>query len=161
MQELNSRLKKCNSFYSFFLQQVKFENKKGYVYSLYRSEIQAPDEFDVFLANLENFSAEISSRDPDFTLLLGDFKTKLKTGLINSNQLIAESNRILESSTSCINHIFTNQQNLITASAVHYTLNDIIYSKLKLKPNNLHLNLVRYGIMIKQNLIYTAIENFD
>lgn len=42
---------------------VNFDNKKGYLYSLYRSEIPAPDEFDVFHANLANFSAEISSCD--------------------------------------------------------------------------------------------------
>ena len=62
--------------------EINLKNKKGYLVSLYRSPNQNPDEFELFLTNLENLLADITNRNPHFTLLLGDFNAKSKTWFI-------------------------------------------------------------------------------
>ena len=61
------------------------KNKKGYLISLYRSPNQNPDEFELFLTNLENILADITNRNPHFMLLLGDFNAKSKTCSLTTN----------------------------------------------------------------------------
>ena len=56
--------------------EVNLTNKKGYLVSLYHSPNQNPGEFEFFLTNLENFLADLTSRNPHFMLLLGDFIAK-------------------------------------------------------------------------------------
>ena len=91
-------------------------NIKGYLVSLYHSPNQNLDEFELFLTNLENLLADITSRNPHFLLLLGDFNAKSKTWFINDQssnegtqlesltslygmtQLIAEPTHVLENS---------------------------------------------------------------
>ena len=46
--------------------EVNLKNKKGYLISLYRSLNQNPDEFELFLTNLENLLANITNRNPHF-----------------------------------------------------------------------------------------------
>ena len=59
--------------------EVNLKNKKGYLVSLYCSPNQNPEEFELFHTNLENLLADITSRNPHFMLLLGDFNAKSKT----------------------------------------------------------------------------------
>ena len=59
--------------------EINLKRKKGYLVSLYRSPNQNLDEFELFLTNLENLLADISSRNPHFLLLLGDFNAKSKS----------------------------------------------------------------------------------
>ena len=67
---LNHHLSEC------LILEVNLKNKKGYLVSLYRSPNQNPDEFELFLTNLENVLADITNLNPHFMLLLGDFNAK-------------------------------------------------------------------------------------
>ena len=51
-------------------------NKKGYILSLYRSPSQTNDEFDEFLLNFDHTLNHISSLNPSFVMILGDFIAK-------------------------------------------------------------------------------------
>ena len=136
--------------------EVNLKNKKGYLVSFCHSPNQNPDEFQLFLTNLENLLADITNRNPHFMLLLGDFNAKSKTWFINDQslregtqlqsltslygmkQLIAEPTHVLENSSSCIDLIFTNQSNLIMDARVHPSLcwkchHQVIYAKHKLQ----------------------------
>ena len=156
--------------------EVSSKNKKGYLVSLYRSPNQNPEEFELFLTNLEDLLADITNRNPHFMLLLGDFNAKSKTWFINDQssregtqfwnpfllyivmkQLIAEPTHVLENSSSCIDLIFTTQPNLIMDAGVHPSLHSkchhqVTYAKLNLQII-LRLILVRYGITVKPNSI--------
>ena len=108
--------------------EVNLKNKKGHVVSLYRSPNQNFDEFELFLTNLGNLIADITSRNPQFMLLLGDFNAKSKTWFINDQsssegtqlksltslygmkQIIAEPTHVLENSSSCIDLILRTSQ---------------------------------------------------
>ena len=131
---------------------VNLKNKKGY----YCSPNQNLDKFELFLTNLENLLADITSCNPHFMLLLEDFNAKSKTQFINvqssgegtqlefltslcgMKQLIAEPTHVLENSSSCIDLLFMNKPNLIKDSAVHPTPHSkchrrVIYNKLHLQ----------------------------
>ena len=166
--------------------EVDLKNKKGYLVSLYRSPNQNPDEFKLFLTNLENLLVDITSCNLHFMLLLGDFNAKLKTWFINDQlskegaqlesltslygmkQLTAEPTHVLESFSSCIDLIFTNQTNLIMDAGAHPALhskchNQVIIAKLNLQieypPPNTR-EVWDYG-KAQFDLINKAIENFD
>ena len=166
--------------------EVNLKNKKGYLVSLYCSPNQDPDDFDLFLTNLENLLADITSRHPHFMLLLGDFNAKSKTWFIDDQlssegtqlesltslyrmkQRIAEPTHVLENSSSCIDLIFTNQPNLIMDAGVHPSLHSkchhqVIYTKLNLQieyPPPCTGEVWDYD-KAKFDLINKAIENFD
>ena len=159
---------------------------KGYLVSLYRSPNQNPDEFELFLPNLENLLADITNRNPHFMLLLGDFNAKSKTWFINDQssrestqlesltslygmkQLITEPTHVLENSSSCIDLIFTNQPNLVMDAGVHPSLHSkchhqVIYAKLTLQieyPPPYTREIWDYD-KAQFDLINRAIENFD
>ena len=177
---LNHHLSEC------LILKVNLKNKKGYLVSLYRSLNQNPDEFELFLANLENLLADITNRNPHFMLLLDDFNAKSKTLFINDQssregtrlesltslygmkQLIAEPTHVLENSSSCIDLIFTNQSNLIMDAGVHPSLHSkrhhqVIYAKVNLQieyPPPYTREIWDYG-KARFDLINKAIENFD
>ena len=67
----------------FLILEINLKKKKGYLVSLYRSPNQNLNEFELFLTNLENLLADITSRNAHFLLLLGDFNAKSKTWFIN------------------------------------------------------------------------------
>ena len=146
----NPYLKKCSIF------EVSINNKRGYVFSMYRSPSQTSDDFYSFTSKLHKLVVNISNSNPHFTLMIGDFNAKSNnwssndtttaesaqldylTSLYSMKQVITESTHILENSSSSIDLIFSNQPNLIADSAVHPTLHSecyhqIIYSKLNLK----------------------------
>ena len=77
---------------------VNLNDKKGYLVSLYHSPNLNLDELELFLTNLENLLANITSRNPHFVLLLGYFDAKSKTWFINDQLSIKETQ--LESATS-------------------------------------------------------------
>ena len=135
--------------------EVSLKNKKGYLVSLCCSLNQNPDEFELFLTHLENFLPDITSRIPNFMLLLGDFNGKSKTWFINDQsssegtqlesltslygmkQLIAELTHVLQNSSNCIGLIFTNQPKLIMDAGVH----PLLHSKCHYQVNYAKLNL--------------------
>ena len=118
----NHRLSEC------LILEINLKNKKGYLVSLYPSPNQNPDEFELFLTNLENLLADITSRNPHFMLFFGDFNAKSKTWFINDQsssegtqlesltllygmkQLIAEPTHVIENSSNCIDLILRTSQ---------------------------------------------------
>ena len=69
----NSYLSECLTL------ELTISNKKGYVATLYRSPSQTSDEFDSFISHLEKLLINITSSDPHFVILLGDFNAKSKS----------------------------------------------------------------------------------
>ena len=117
----NSYLSEC------FTLEITISNKKGYIITLYRSPSQASDEVDSFISNLENILINITSFDPHFVMLLGEFNSKSKswwslndktteegtilenlTSLYGMKNLISAPTHILHYSSSCIEFIFVN-----------------------------------------------------
>ena len=66
----NPYLKECLIF------EVPINNKRGYVVSIYRSPSQTSDGFNSFTTNLEKRLVNISSTNPHFILMIGDFNDK-------------------------------------------------------------------------------------
>ena len=117
----NSYLSEC------FTLEITISNKKGYIITLYRSPSQTSDEVDSFISNLENILINITSFDPHFVMLLGEFNSKSKswwslndktteegtilenlTSLYGMKNLISAPTHILHYSSSCIEFIFVN-----------------------------------------------------
>ena len=111
-----------------------------YVYIIYRSPNQNKNDFDLFLTNLEQLSGEINNHKPYLSIITGDFNARSSSrwseditntegfnlfSLTSSNgfyQLINEPTHTQGSSSSCIDLIFTNQENLSVNSGVHASL---------------------------------------
>ena len=68
----NSSLSKCLAL------EVAISNKKGHVITLYLSAFRTCYEFDYFISDLEKLLINITSFDPHFEILIGDFKAKSK-----------------------------------------------------------------------------------
>ena len=103
------------------------------------------DEFETFLKNVELTLDRIHENDPFMTVVLGGFNAKSNnwckadiTSLEGSeidtiassyglNQLIQEPTHILNSSSSCIDLIFTSQPNLVMESGIHSSLHSNCY----------------------------------
>ena len=110
--------------------------KKGYAITLYRSPSQNQSEFEHFLLSLEILLCNVRSKDPAFTILLGDFSARSKSwwvhditnnegtqiesisSLYGFSQLISETTHILQNLSSYINLSFTNQPNLVINSGI-------------------------------------------
>ena len=130
--------------------------KKGYVITLYCSPSQNESEFEHFVLSLENLLCNIRSKDPAFTILLGDINARSKTwwvhditnnegtqiesisSLYGFSQLISESTNILQNSLSCIELIFPDQPNLVINSRIKPSLHEnclhqITYAKFNLQ----------------------------
>ena len=50
--------------------QVSINNKRGYVFSMYRSPSQTSDDFNSFTTNLDKLVIKISSTNPHFILMI-------------------------------------------------------------------------------------------
>ena len=97
--------------------------------TLYRSPSQNQDDFQVFIDNLEMNLETLAQRNPFLMVVIGDFNAKSKhwcsqdsnnfkvitienvTSQFGLSQIIKEATHILESSSSCIDLIFTTQPN--------------------------------------------------
>ena len=124
--------------------------------ALYRSPNQSQDLFESFKENLELNLESAVQNNPFLVVLLGDFNAKSSNWCKNDitttegkaienissqfglHQMINEPTHILESSSSCIDLIFTSQPNLITESGVHPSLHpnshhQIIFAKFNLE----------------------------
>ena len=73
MQMSNINLPECLAF------EFVIGKRKGYVITLYRSPSQNQSESEQFLLSLENLLCNIRSKDPAFTILLGDFNARSKS----------------------------------------------------------------------------------
>ena len=116
---------------------------------------QSYSEFCLFLSNFEKLLSNINKRKPFLSVIIGDFNARSSSWLpkdtdttegsklfsvTSSNgfpQLINEPAHIQTSSSSCIDWICTNQQNLSVNPGVHALLHpnchhQIIYSSFNL-----------------------------
>ena len=101
---------------------------------------QSRSEFKNFTTSLELTIQAIASKNPFLSLVLGDFNAKNKVWFDQENtttegtiindlmtqyglaQIIHEPALLLDCSHSCIDLIFTSQNNLVTNSGVHSSL---------------------------------------
>ena len=136
--------------------ELNINNKNGYVIALHKSPSQSTDEFDEFLLHLDQTLHDISSLNPSFTILLGDFNAKSiswydkdttslegsriesLTSFYSFSQLISAPTHILPNSSSCIDLIFVDQPNIVMNSGVHSSLHpnchhQIVFLKINLK----------------------------
>ena len=99
-----------------------------------------PDESGSFLSNFENVLNDINKRKPSLSVVTGDFNSRssswwsketdtiegLKLFSLTSSdglsQLINEPTHIQTNTNSCIDLIFTDQENLSVNSGVHSSL---------------------------------------
>ena len=143
-------LQKCICFY------LKIGGKLCTIISLYRSPSQSADEFDNFLNKLNLTMKSITQKNPFLTVVIGDFNARSSKWLTDDkttqeglkienlfsqfplSQVINEPTHTSQNFNSCIDLLFTNQQNLITDSGIHPSLHSnchhqIIYGKFNLK----------------------------
>ena len=120
-----SCLKECLNF------SLSVYGKQCNITLIYRSPSQSSEEFDKFLSNFEFLLDYIANRNPFVSIIIGDFnarssnwfssdKTTYKGKKLESltsqcgfKQVISDPTHILESSSSCIDLIFTSQPNLV------------------------------------------------
>ena len=126
---------------TYLNQCVRFELMVGdtlcHFIGLYRSPSQSQDQFESFKESLElNFESAVQN-NTYLVVLLGDFNAKLSKWCKNDitasegkvienissqfalHKVINEPTHISETSSSCIDMMFTSQPNLITESGVH------------------------------------------
>ena len=131
-------------------------NKPCNFIALYRSPSQSQDQFESFKENLEVNLESAVQNIPFLVVILGDFNAKSSNWCKNDrttsegkvienissqfalHQVINEPTHILETSSSCIDLIFTSQPNLIIESGVHPFLHSnshhqIIFTKFNLE----------------------------
>ena len=135
---------------------IMIRNKICNFITLYRSLSQNQDDFQAFIDNLEMNLETLAQRNPFLMVVLGDFNAKSKhwcsqdstnfegitienvTSQFGLSQIITEATHILESSSSCIDLIFTTQPNLVVESGVHPSLHpnchhQIVFAKFNLQ----------------------------
>ena len=135
--------------------EIMIANKICNFITLYRSPSQNQDDFQTFIDNLEMNLETLAQRNP-FLVVLGDFNGKSKhwcsqdstkfegitienvTSQFGLSQIITEATHFLESSSSCIDLIFTTQPNLVVESGVRPSLqsnchHQIVFAKFNLQ----------------------------
>ena len=67
---------KLSYFKEALLLEMDYNNKKVLISAIYRSPNQNKNEFDLFLANLEQLLSEINKRKPYLSIITGDFNVR-------------------------------------------------------------------------------------
>ena len=145
-----SCLKECLNF------NLSVYGKQCNITLICRSPSQSSEEFGTFLSNLELLLDYIANRNPFVSIIIGDFnarsnnwcssnkttyegkKLDFLTSQCGFKQVISDPTHILESSSSCIDLIFTSQPNAVMNSGVLSSLHpnchhQIIHAKFNLK----------------------------
>ena len=135
---------------------VSVYGKQCNITLIYRSRSQSLEEFDKFFLNFEFLLDYIVNRNPFVSIIIGDFnarsnnwcssdKTTYEGKKLESltfqcgfKQVYSDPTHILESSSSCIDLIFTSQPNLVMNSGVRSSLHpncdhQIIHAKFNFK----------------------------
>ena len=125
--------------------------------SLHRSPSQTKDEFEKFIDNLELNFETLCQNNPFLIVLIGDLNAKSKnwychdksshegnsienvTAQFGLQQIIKEPTHVSNTSSSCIDLIFTSQPNLITDSGVHSSLHPNCHHQIVFAKLNLHI----------------------
>ena len=120
--------------------EIMIGNKICNFITLYRSLSQSQDDLQAFIKNLEMNLETLAQRNPFLMVVIGDFNAKSKhwysqdstnfegvttenvTSQFGLSQVLKEATHILESSSSCIDLIFTIQRNLVVDYGVHPSL---------------------------------------
>ena len=139
-----------------FVFELKIGNKTCNFLSLHRSPSQSQDDFETFTEKLDWNLENLVQRNPFFIVAIGHFnansrnwfchdKTSFEGNVIEKltsqfglHKVIKEPTHILDTSSLCIDLIFTLQPNLIIASGVHSFLHSSchhrrIFAKLNLE----------------------------
>ena len=155
---------------------LKIGSKLCTIVSLYRSPSQSADEFNNFLNKLNLTMESITQKNPFLTVVIGDFNARSSKWCIDDkttqeglkienllyqfslSQVINQPTHISQNLNSCIDLLFTNQQNLITDARIHPSLHcnchhEIIYGNLHLKIFFLPRMKDIFGIINMQILI--------
>ena len=144
---------KLSYFKETLLLEMDYNNKKVLISAIYRSPNQNKNEFNLFLENFEQLLGEINKRKPYLSIITGDFSSwwseDINTteglnlfSLTSSNgfyQLINEPTHIQGNSASCIDLIFTNQENLSVNSGVHASLHPNCHHQIVHSSFNLNI----------------------
>ena len=144
-------LQECVNF------QLNISGKVCTFISLYRSPSQTQDEIENFFDNLELNLETLCQNNPLLIVLIGDLNVKSKnwychdksshegnaienvTAQFGLQQIINEPAHISNTSSSCIDLIFTSQPNLITDSCVHSSLHPNCHHQIVFAKLNLHI----------------------
>ena len=136
--------------------ELKSSEKTCYFLSAHRSPSQSQDDFETFTGNLELNLENLVQRNPFLVVAIRDFNAKSSNWLCQDktnfdgdaienltsqfglHQVIKEPTHILDTSSSCIDLIFTSQPILIIESGVHSSLHpnchhQIIFAKPNLE----------------------------
>ena len=180
------KLININFLHECLTTELDIKSKLCVLVGLYRSLSQSRNEFSSFITNLESTLQAITLRNPFLTMVLGDFNANDKLWFNQDNtsyegsilncliaqygltQIIHEPKDILESSISCIDLVFTFQENLVTNSGVYSSLcpnchHQIVLSNFNLKIYypSLYERLIWKYEKANADLIKTAIRDFD
>ena len=139
-----SYLKECLNF------ELKIGDKSCTFITLYRSPSQSQDDFETFSDNFEMTLETLTQKGSFLTTIIGDFnakscnwyshdKTSFEGSTIESitsqfglHQLINEPTHLLQSSSSCIDLIFTSQSNIVVNQVFIHLFIQIVIIKLYL-----------------------------
>ena len=150
------RIITVNYLYECINFEIMIGNKIYNFITLYRSPSQNQDNFQAFIDNLEMNLETLAQINPYLMVFLGDFNAKSKhwcsqdstnfegiaienvTSQFGLSQIITEATHILESSSSCIDLIFTMQPNLVVESSVYPSLHpnchhQVVFAKFNLQ----------------------------
>ena len=176
--------------YLMYYECINFEimvgNKICNFITLYRSPSQHQDDFQAFIDNLKMNLETLAQRNPFLMVVLGDFNAKSKhwcsqdstnfegitiesvTSQFGLSQIITEATHILESSSSCIDLIFTTQPNLVVESGVHPSLHPNYHHQIVFAKFNLRIYYpppypreIRHYKQANTELIRRAITDFN
>ena len=144
-------LQECTNF------ELNISGKICNFISLYRSPSQTQDKLEKLIDNLELNLETLCQNNPFLTVLIGDLNAKSKnwycehksshegnaienvTAQSGSQQIINEPTHISNTSSSCIDLIFTSQPNLITEFGVHSSLRPNCHHQIVFAKLNLHI----------------------
>ena len=130
-----SYLKKCLNF------NLSVNGKQCIITLIYRSPNQPSEEFHTFLTHFKLLLDNIGNQNPFVIINIGAFNARSKnlrsndkttyegkkleslTSKSGFKQVTSDPTRILESSCSCIDLIFTSQPNLVMSSGAYFSLN--------------------------------------
>ena len=127
---------------------LKIGSKLCTIVSLYRSPSQSADELEKFLSKLNLTMELITQKNPFLTVVIDNFNARsskwwtddktTQEGLEIENLLsqfslsqgINEPTHIPQNFNSCIDLLFTNQQNLITGSGIHPSVHSNCHDRI-------------------------------
>ena len=155
-ENLLLRYIKTEYFAQCLLCRISIQNQTGYLVVTCRSPNENNNEFNEFLNNFDRLLNHVKQLKSSFLEILGDFSTRSKSWCLDDittyesskidslttthglHQLISQTTHLLPTSSTCIDHIFTDQPKLVVNAGAHPSLDknchhQITFCKLNLK----------------------------